>query len=77
MKKVSEAAKAALTGNTGFGLPKVVRVDREDGLYHVIVDVTDSTGIPPVLRTYDVVVDGSGDLYGYMPLASGSGRGPG
>jgi hypothetical protein len=62
-----------LVSNTGFDMPRVVCMNIQDGLYHVVVDIHDRTGDKGVvLRTYDVAVDDSGELHGYLPLGSGS-----
>lgn len=72
MTSIFEAAKAGLAENTGFDSPKVVSMANKDGLYHVIVDITERTGSSGLLRTYDVAVDASGELHGYSRLASGN-----
>lgn len=72
MTKITEAAKAGLAMNTGFDMPRVVGISMQDELYHVVVDIRDRTGGGGVvLRTYDVAVDGSGEMHGYMSLGAG------
>lgn len=73
MTKIAEAAKTGLAVNTGFEMPRVVAMSMQDGLYHVVVDIHDRTGDKgAVLRTYDVAVDGAGELHGYLPLGAGT-----
>lgn len=72
MTAITDAAKKGLARNTGFDSPRVVRVNMQGGLYHVIVDIKEKTEEHgEILRTYDVAVDKSGEMHGYMPLASG------
>lgn len=73
MTNIAQAAKAVLARNTGFDTPRVVGASLQDGLYHVVVDIHDRTGgAGVILRTYDVALDESGALHGYVPLAVGN-----
>lgn len=68
IKDIAEIAKEKLVGLTGFSSPNVIGINREEDIWHITVEITESPSEAinlELLGIYDVRLDASGNLLGY------------
>lgn len=68
IKDITEKAKAELKELTGFGASSVISVKQDGGIWKVMVELLEKTGIPDrmdILGIYEARIDADGNLTGY------------
>jgi len=68
IKEIVEKTKAELVELTGFNSPNAIGINREEGIWHITIEITEKMSGAPnldLLGIYDVRVDISGKILGY------------